>query len=492
MGHMTEQHKGRSVRVALLSVFLGACLSPLDAEEGPGAGADMDTVTAAVGETVVIDETFTSSAANFTVVSGGTWAVSNGQYVLTNPGSSTVNGNISVHNTAVSGDFILSADGKVTGTTTSAWNDFSIIFNYRDASNYYYVSLNESNDSGTNGVFKVVAGAKTELADITSVITAETLYSVKVERTGSGIKAFRNGVLVASVSDATFTGGKIGLGSMNDGATFDNVKVLKPATSAPLSWRPPALTSPTTVTVSNTNRSLNLDPTRDYIIKFGEVISAGNLSITGGRNVVLIGGHITVPWRGAWPVDGNARRGLYLKHWTGTMHVEGLLIDGEDLAEGIDVDTRTVGATLQVQNVRVGFVHGRPEESACYTCSGVHHPDIIQNWGGPTYYRIDRLTGSTDYQGFMIQPIQFGNPTTLADFRNMNLVGEGGYLFFRAPGTNDFVFQNVYLHKASGSRYAYPESDPEWNGFTRGVAPGGDFVPAGVAGMNYVSPGYAN
>ncbi|HZI15921.1 MAG TPA: hypothetical protein VE153_36480, partial [Myxococcus sp.] len=212
---------------------------------------------------------------------------------------------------------------------------------------------------------------------------------------------------------------------MNDGAAFDNVKVLKPAL---LSWRPPALTNPITVNASNANRSLNLDPTKDYIIKIVEVISSGDLSITGGRNVVLIGGHITVPWRGVWPVEGNARRGLYLKHLTGTMHDEGLLIDGEDLAEGIDVDTRTVGATLQIQNVRVGLVHGRPEESACYTCSGVHHPDIIQNWGGPTYYRIDRLTGSTDYQGFMIQPIQFREPTLLADFRNMNLVGEGGYL----------------------------------------------------------------
>lgn len=488
-----ERLKRRPVCVAVLTSFLGACLAPLDSEEVPVPGADTDTVTAAVGETTVIDETFTSSAANFTVVSGGTWAVSNGQYVLTNPLSSTVNGNISVHNTAVSGDFVLTADGKTTDTTTSAWNDFSILFNYKDASNYYYVSLNESNDSGTNGVFKVVAGTKTELADITSVITPGTMYSVKVERAGSGIKAYRNGVLVASVSDATFTGGKIGLGSMNDGATFDNVKVIKPSTTrAPLSWKPPALTSPITVNASNANRSLNLDPTKDYIVKIVEVISAGNLSITGGRNVVLIGGHITVPWRGAWPVDATARRGLYLKHWTGTMHVEGLLIDGEDLAEGIDVDTRTVGAILQVQNVRVGFVHGRPEESACYTCSGVHHPDIIQNWGGPTYYRIDGLTGSTNYQGFMMQPTQFGNPTVLADFRNMNLVGDGGYLFFSTSGMQDYVFQNTWLHKPSGSKYAYPESDPEWSGFSRGVPPGGDFVPAGVAGMSYVSPGYVN
>src|SRR6185503_21173244 len=33
----------------------------------------------------LISENFTSGAGNFTVVSGGTWAVTSGQYVLTNP-----------------------------------------------------------------------------------------------------------------------------------------------------------------------------------------------------------------------------------------------------------------------------------------------------------------------------------------------------------------------------------------------------------------------
>ena len=463
------------LRAGLSAGLLSAALAPLHSHALPNALAG----------TTVINETFTSSAGGFAVVSGGTWAVSGGQYVLTNPsGASAVNSNLAIHNTVVTGDFVLTVDGKATNTTTSAWNDFSVVFNYQDAQNYYFVSFNESNDDLTKGIFKVVSGVKSQLADITAAFTAGTLYSVKVERTGTSIKAFLNGTQVASATDAAYRNGRVGVGTHNDGATFDNVNVTLAASSYKLSWAPPALTSPTTVNITNADRSITLDMARDYILVIKEKL-LGGLSIYGGRNVVLIGGHIEIQ-------SVTDRRGLYLKHWTGTMHVEGLLIDGEHLGEGVNIDTRTVGAIAQIQNVRVGYVHGTPEEAACYTCPGVHHPDILQNWGGPTYYRIDRLTGSTDYQGFMIQPTQFGDPTVLADFRNMNISGQGGYLIFRAGGTQDFAFTNVWLHKTGGTKYAYPESDPEWTGFNRGVPPGGDFVPAGVAGMSYVSPGYAN
>ncbi|MFP2908047.1 hypothetical protein ACLESD_23955 [Pyxidicoccus sp. 3LFB2] len=465
-----KKFKQLVLRAGLSVGLLGSGLTPLSSHAQAGS--------------TVITEAFTTSAGGFTVVSGGTWAVSGGQYMLTSPSNaSAVNGNLAVHNTVVTGDYVLTAEGKTT-PTTSAWNDFSIVFSYQDAQNYHFVSLNESNDDLTKGIFKVSGGVKTQLADITTAVTAGTLYRVRVERTGSTLKAFINDALVATATSATPATGRVGVGSHNDGAAFDNVGVTLAASSYKLSWRPPALTSPTTVNVTNADRSLTLDMTRDYIVVIQEKL-LGELSIYGGRNVVLIGGHIQIQ-------SVTNRRGLYLKHWTGTMHVEGLLIDGEHLGDAVNIDTRTVGATLQLQNIRTAEVHGTPEEAACYTCPGVFHPDILQNWGGPTYYRVDRLTGSTDYQGLMIQPEQFGNPTVLADFRNMNITSDGGYIFFRAGGTQDFVLSNVWLHRTVGTKYGYPENDPEWTAFNKGLPPGGDFVPAGSVGMNYVSPGYAN
>jgi hypothetical protein len=175
----------------------------------------------------LISENFTSGAANFTVVSGGTWAVTSGKYVLTNPvqgAAGSGNGNIATHNTSVSGDWTLTVDASTTATS-SVWNDVSVIFNYQDASNYHYVSFNESNDGGTSGIFKFVAGVQTQLTDITSLITGGSIYAVQIMKTGNSYQVSRNGTLVASVTDSTFNSGKVGFGTLNDGASFDNLVV---------------------------------------------------------------------------------------------------------------------------------------------------------------------------------------------------------------------------------------------------------------------------
>jgi hypothetical protein len=182
-------------------------------------------VPCAFGATV-INETFTTSpASNFTVVSGGTWAVTGGKYVLSAPASgSGGNANLSVHNTSVSGDYTLTVDGNVTATS-ALWNDFSVIFGYQNSTNYYYFSSNESNDAGTSGIFKVSGGVVTQLADVTTLITGGTIYAVKVVKTGSTYQAYRNNVLLATATDSTWASGKVGFGTLNDGASYDNLLV---------------------------------------------------------------------------------------------------------------------------------------------------------------------------------------------------------------------------------------------------------------------------
>src|SRR5687767_9695830 len=172
----------------------------------------------------LINETFTSSAANFTT-SGGTWTVTGGKYVLTNPVvGGTGLGNRSVHNTTVSGDWTLTVDASTTATT-SAWNDFGIIFGYQNSTNYYFFSSNESNDAGTSGIMKVSGGVVTQLADITSLITPGTTYAAKIEKTGSTYKVYRNNVLLATATDSTWASGKVGFGTLSDSASFDNLVV---------------------------------------------------------------------------------------------------------------------------------------------------------------------------------------------------------------------------------------------------------------------------
>ena len=175
--------------------------------------------------TPVIQEDFTSSAANFTKVAGGTWAAASGRYVLTAPASTTApNSNLSVHNTSMTGDFTLTASGAA-AATSGAWDDFSIVFDYRDTSNYSFASFNESNDPVTNGIFKVSAGVRTQLVDFATTTTAGSAHPVRIERQGTAIRVYRSGALVGSTTDSAVASGKVGFGSRNDAAAFDDLVV---------------------------------------------------------------------------------------------------------------------------------------------------------------------------------------------------------------------------------------------------------------------------
>lgn len=215
-----ESFDRKTVRTVLTSVLIALFLI---------AGVFLSPVSQMQSQQL-ISENFSISASNFSVVRGGTWAVGGGTYNLTNPNNSygNGNGNISVHNTTVSGDFTLTAEAKVT-QTSNAFNDFSIIFGYQNTDNYYFASFNESNDPNTSGIFRVSGGTQTQLADITNLIMPGTTYTVKIERTGNSIKVFRNETMLASASDSTFTNGKVGFGSRNDTCTFDNLIVTKPS-----------------------------------------------------------------------------------------------------------------------------------------------------------------------------------------------------------------------------------------------------------------------
>jgi hypothetical protein len=275
-----------------------------------------------------------------------------------------------------------------------------------------------------------------------------------------------------------------------------NMKVpAAPASKATkLTWAPPALTAPTTVTVSESNRDLKLDPNKDYIIKMPatplKVI--GGLIVSGGRNVVLIGGVIEAP---DGERQGLSHRAVYLRGQTGTMHVEGLLIRGDKLEEGFNIDQRE-GAILQLQNIRIEQVHG--------SFSG-HHADLLQTWAGPAELRIDRMTGTTGYQGFFLLPNQHfkGDVPKSFDFRRINIIGTdtSAYMLW-GPSNSTYpvnvsdvwVRPNPRTKKVTErDAFLWPKpstGDKTWQSVQAGTPPGGDFVPAGVAGLSYVSPGY--
>lgn len=276
-----------------------------------------------------------------------------------------------------------------------------------------------------------------------------------------------------------------------------------------LAWAPPELEDPIVIQLGHEHRSLKLDRSKDYRIELPrDAPWVGELNIYGGRNVVVIGGEIHIPDGAEDPAYADdvpkdrqkSHRALYLKGQTGTIHVEGVLFSGGGLKEGINLDERAPGCVVQLQNIRCETLHGSYKG---------HHADVLQTWAGPAVLRIDRLTGLSEYQGFFLLPNQHfaldkdGFRPTRWEFRHINLLGTpaSAYLLW-CPEHHGFPIdiEDVWVRPAprvAGNRdmFLWPKphaaKDDTWNAVHEGEPPDGDFVPAGVAGLGYASPGYA-
>lgn len=277
-----------------------------------------------------------------------------------------------------------------------------------------------------------------------------------------------------------------------------------------LSWAPPAgyagypvqqVSSPDSLTVVDGRGGdvrIVLSPTRPV----------GPVAITNCRNAVLIGGQITV--LPTSQVAGADQRAIYVRNCTGTVHIEGVYIDGNvagSEADGIAVNAPE--AVVQIQNVRIEGLRGGYSSN---------HADVFQPWGGVREFRIDRLSGSSNYQGLQI--FQTLGAIGGGTVRNTDITGSdvgpvdkgGYYLWMDCSDRYPLVLDNVYVAGRKGRPFGQsiwpPVSDPEcpatitggmatWPGnraLSGGVREGqpaaGDFVAPGSVGVGYRSPGY--
>lgn len=296
--------------------------------------------------------------------------------------------------------------------------------------------------------------------------------------------------------------------------------------SVPLQWAPPALRHPQVVHVKNglDPDHVDLDTSQDYILKLPTGGLHGSLEIDGGHNVVLIGGSITVPSTANQTDNGSddTDQGIYVRASTGVVHIEGVYITGDPNTQFDGVDVNAPLATVQLENIRVDNVWGSDT---------TEHADVVQTWGGVRDLRIDHLTADGDYQGLTIDP-DLG-PVGSVEIENVDLtlvprpaalaaqtVG-GGYMIWLTKGAHTcnapgaVTFQKVFVDDhdtgrvapshtiwppstgsglscagtLSGSHETWPRL-PVTGSVSLTTPPDGAFVPAGIAGDSYVSPGY--
>jgi hypothetical protein len=264
-----------------------------------------------------------------------------------------------------------------------------------------------------------------------------------------------------------------------------------------LRWPAPALLEPETIELGTGPTTTVLDETRDYIVKLPATKKVGGTAIIGGRNVVIVGGHVTVPEDAETDWE---RRAIYIKDNAGTVHIEGVLIDSSGGSPSDAIAIAAPDSTVQVQNVRVEDLKG--DESGW-------HADIIQPWGGVGELRVDRLTGSSSYQGLFLRP-DLGSIGAI-HLSNINLRqtpdGAGKLLWFTTGcDTAPSTLSEIYITSDAGNPLANLVWPTPWESecpatvtseaaswpdlpiggrVKSGDPPAGDFVPAGLAGSGY-------
>jgi hypothetical protein len=312
-----------------------------------------------------------------------------------------------------------------------------------------------------------------------------------------------------------------------------------------LRWAPPTLTDPITISLAATGDvGLNLDNSRDYIIKYPDVRRVGELRLVGGRNIVIVGGASTIG-----PHTGTGVRNIQISDKAGVMdgrvvHIEGLDIDGSGGGEADGIGIGAPSAIVQIENVRITGLIGH--------LSGTH-ADVIQTWGGMKALRLYDVTGASPYNNLYLRrensPLGpaigavtldhvnvFGytNPTDWDVSSTLRGVAIGTQPadtdctdkgqcgppnpdsatncdltapvvlndFYASPPVGKlqrFMWPTEYMTvagcpsalSADGGSADWPALRGQVSGVMHlGPPPGGDFVPAGSVGVGYVSPGY--
>jgi chitodextrinase len=282
-------------------------------------------------------------------------------------------------------------------------------------------------------------------------------------------------------------------------------------------WAPPALSNPVTINVTDATRYYELNPGQDYVVKMPATPLGRNtrqgypaLWLAGGRNVVIIGGEIKIDELATPSLGSFNQRGLVLSGQTGTVHVEGLWIHGNGMAQAVSIDNgRGPLGTVQIQNSRLETMH-----PVWHTANGAPvevHTDSIQSWAGPTVLKLYQDTIISTGNVLQFQPRKYisNHPLGQWDYRRVNFVNTtpASYALWKQFGPWAEYHEELWVktdpsHPWASQQAAWANEAtcwPCWNPggpwpitgqpFNIGLRPGGDFVPSGSAGTGYVSPG---
>jgi hypothetical protein len=104
---------------------------------------------------------------------------------------------------------------------TGTDNLVSLVGRYKDDGNFYQLAVRPTKIE----LRKVVGGAWTTLVSQPFTLTTGKFYTVKLEAVGTALKGYVDGALKVSATDASHATGKVGFGTFNGAAEFDDLTV---------------------------------------------------------------------------------------------------------------------------------------------------------------------------------------------------------------------------------------------------------------------------
>lgn len=155
---------------------------------------------------------------------------------------------MSINRTPVKVDeWRLETDAKA--LTSSAQHDFSVVFDYSNELNYYFVNFSDQAGQYSNGVFKVDNGKQVLIAQLPTTIQAGKNYHIEIRKKGDQIKVYRDKSYQVRASGLKYASTLVGYGSRGGAAQFDNLVVrgsgsIKNPTPSPSPEPSPSPTTP--------------------------------------------------------------------------------------------------------------------------------------------------------------------------------------------------------------------------------------------------------
>jgi hypothetical protein len=108
-------------------------------------------------------------------------------------------------------------------TDTNRW--FGVMARYVDASNYYYMTLRNSNSVSLR---KVTNGAVTVLATVPLTVSQDTSYALRLDAVGNQLRGYVNGRLLVEATDTTHARGMGGAVMYRTSADFLDYRAYQP------------------------------------------------------------------------------------------------------------------------------------------------------------------------------------------------------------------------------------------------------------------------